>query len=297
MLGVLFCLGKGQKFRIFLFCANFCHQIQTTFTPFHSQDPHNCPYDPQLGIAQQVDASLQISRQHFADPLTNSPGYLDAVLLHDLYPSADENATVWQSLSTHIGQDSVQTLGLSNVDKDNLERTCNLHVHHPKIYARPLVVQNRFYQGNDYDVEVRALCKAQGITYQAFGVRANSNMLNHQSSIVSVATNVNVSREAALYGMLMNALGSVANDKASLDMQVVVGTSKTSRMPVLEEVKRVLTILNDAHWWSVAKEQQQRRTGEEVQYGECDLSTNSDIEAEAFQLARRAFLIALGTED
>lgn len=221
--------------------------------------------------------------------------------MHDLYPSADANVLVWQSLSTHVGHDSVRTLGLSNVDKSNLERTCTLHKDHPKIYARPLIVQNRFHQGNDYDVDARALCKAQGITYQAFGVRANTNMLNHQSSIVSVATNANVSREAALYGMLMNALGSVADDKTSLDMQIVVGTSKTARMAVLEEIRHVLMALNDAHWWTVAHSQQQQQHGQQgtevEEHEECDLSAMDSQEGDAFRLARRAFLVALGTED
>lgn len=242
---------------------------------------------------------MQISRQNFTDALNNGPGYLDAVLLHDVYPSADENAIVWRSLSAHVGHDSVRTLGLSNVDNVNLEQICTLHEQDPKKYARPVVVQNRFHQGNDYDVEVRALCKAQGITYQAFGVRANSNMLDHPSSIVSVATNANVSREAALYAMLMNALGSVSHDKVSLDMQVVVGTSKTARMAVLEEVGHALTVLDDAHWSSFARsqqQQQQRQGDSRVEQEGCGQSTIGGRECDAFRLARRAFLIALGVE-
>lgn len=114
---------------------------------------------------------------------------------------------------------------------------------------------------------------------------------------MSVATNANVSREAALYGMLMNALGSVADDKASLDVQVVLGTSKTARMVVLEEVRRVLMVLNDAHWWDVAHSQPQQQGTEVDEYEECDLSAIGNRESEAFRLARRAFLIALGIED
>ncbi|KAJ4423466.1 hypothetical protein N0V82_001939 [Gnomoniopsis sp. IMI 355080] len=269
--------------------------IQTTFTPFHSQDPNNCPYDPQLGIAEQVDVSIQLSRRHFAEPLTNNPGFLDAVVLHNLYPSADENVTVWDSLSTHIGQASVCTLGLSNVDKSDLESICALQTNKLKPYARPVVVQNRFHQGNDYDAAVRAVCKAERITYQTFGIRANSNMLNHQPSIVLVADKANVSREAALYGMLMHTLGCVKDGGVSLDVQIIVGTSNTARMAVLEQVAEVLMQLNDAYSWIAARSPQ--RQDPEVGHERCGESTSGSQPVGAYQLARRAFLIALGTED
>lgn len=276
-------------------CANSSRQIQTTFTPFHSQDPNNCPYDPEFGIAEQVDASVQISRRNFADPTTNSPGYLDAVILHDLYPSADETVEVWKSLSTHMGQASVRRLGLSNVDKSDLESVHDLHYHHPTTFTQPKVVQNRFHQENDYDAEVRAICKAAGITYQTFGVRANSNMLNHQTSIVTIADRANVSREAALYGILMYALGRVADDQSSLDVQVIVGTSKPARMAVLEEVRKVLMRLNDAHGWTATYLQQRRDSELEHDWG--DERTGGSQESNAYRLARHAFLVALGTEN
>lgn len=235
-------------------------QIQTTFTPLHSQDPDDCPYDPRLGIAQQVHASIQTSRQNFADPVTNDPGYLNAVILHDLYPSMDENRTVWTSLATHMGPASVWGLGLSNVDRLHLEWICALHDRHLGASVRPIVVQNRFHQGNDYDAEVRATCRENHITYQAYGVRANSNMLTHKSSIVSVAEKAKVSREAALYGMVMSALGGVADDKVSLEVQVVNGTSRPARMAILEQVQQVLMDLNDAHWWIVAHLEQRQKS-------------------------------------
>lgn len=238
--------------------------------------------------------------------------------MHDLYPSADDNATVWESLSTHIGQASVRRLGLSNIDKSHLDYIYALHDHHPDTHARPVVVQNRFHQGNDYDAEVRAVCKTKRITYQTYGVRANSNMLNHGSSIVSVANMANVSREAALYGMIMNALGSMADDKVSLDVQVVVGTSKTARMAVLKEVQQVLMDLNDAHWWTVARPEQQpdselghdkdgilthdRQKTKSLQgITSSPPSTVADfgarLEGDVYRLARHLFLEALRTED
>lgn len=268
--------------------------IQTTFTPFHSQDPKNCPYDPQLGIAEQVEASIQNSRRHFAAPLTDNLGYLDAVILHDLYPSAQDNVTVWMNLSTHIGLGSVRRLGLSNVDKSDLESIYALHDQHLEKCAWPMVVQNRFHQGNDYDDEIRALCKGASTTYQTFGVRANTEMLNHQGSIVSVADEANVSREAALYGMLMHALGSLADDQVSLDVQVIVGTSKTARMAILEEVRQVLMNLNDAHWWTVACPQQRRDS--QVGHDHGGASTSGSQAGSVYNLAKHKFLTALGTE-
>lgn len=226
--------------------------------------------------------------------MTKNPGFLDAVVLHDLYPSADDNATVWKSLSSHIGQAGVCTLGLSNVDKSDLEFIYALQSHDLKPYARPVVVQNRFHQGNDYDAEVRAICKAERITYQTFGIRANSNMLNHQPSIVSVSDKANVSREAALYGLLMNALGCVKDDRVSLDVQVIVGTSNTARMAVLQEVRQVLMELNHAHSWTFAHSQQ--RQDHEVRHEPGGGPNGGSQPGGAYWLARRAFLIALGTE-
>lgn len=227
-----------------------------------------------------------------------------------------DNVTVWRSLSDHLEQASFRILGLSNVDKSNLEWICALHEHHLNTYARPMVVQNRFRQGNDYDAEVRALCKENRITYQAYGVRANSNMLNHGSSVVSVANEANVSREAALYGMVMNALGCVAGNTGLLDVQVVNGTSNLARMAIIDEVRRVLMDLNDAYWWNVTRwEQRQDSAAGHDQGGEGDgtqhrksyegnrsfPSTETDlgarIEGCTLWLARHRFLKALRAEE
>lgn len=126
------------------------------YTPIDGQDRSQpLPYDPQTDIETQITTSVQKSLSNLHTT------YLDSLLLHSPLKTLAQTLTAWRTL---IGlQDSgvVRKIGVSNTYDvavlEALERDGGRRVD---------VVQNRWYEGNDWDNDVWAYCQKHGIQYQ-----------------------------------------------------------------------------------------------------------------------------------
>jgi len=130
--------------------------VQSKFTFRDGQD-HRLPYDPKAPIRDQVAQSYASSLQHLR------VDQLDSYVLHG--PSQREglgpdDREAWRAMEG-VGAGS---LGISNVTAGQLRELLEF------ASVRPAYVQNRCYAQRGWDAEIRALCRAEGLTYQGFSL-------------------------------------------------------------------------------------------------------------------------------
>jgi diketogulonate reductase-like aldo/keto reductase len=132
--------------------------LQTKFTYVRSQDAR-IPYDPKASFTNQVRQSFASSLEHLKTT------YIDSYLLHG--PSSSGPLTsadweVWETMQALQREGAARQIGVSNVTLAQLTELCRKQ--------KPAFVQNRCYARTGWDREVRALCRANGITYQGFSL-------------------------------------------------------------------------------------------------------------------------------
>lgn len=142
--------------------------IQTKFTPLRGQDPARIPYDPNAPLPTQVEQSIQRSLQNLGTT------YIDSLVLHSPLPTLEGTLQVWRVFEKAVDAGTVTQLGISNCYDLKLFKD---------LYAaariKPKVLQNRFYQESDYDMDLRAFCAEVGVTYQSFWtLTANPHILS-----------------------------------------------------------------------------------------------------------------------
>lgn len=142
--------------------------LQTKFTFRRGQD-HRLPYDASASIPAQVEQSFVSSLQHLG------VDQMDSLLLHGPtqrmgLAAADWDA--WRAMEALHDSGRVRLLGVSNVNRDQLQVLCD------KARVRPAFVQNRCYAAQGWDRDVRAFCAVEQLAYQGFSLlTANRDVL------------------------------------------------------------------------------------------------------------------------
>jgi diketogulonate reductase-like aldo/keto reductase len=145
--------------------------VQTKFTSVSGQDPRRIPYDPNASVPEQIAQSFAVSLRNL------QTSYLDALVLHSPFPSEAQTLEAWRAMESLVDSGGVKRLGISNCY--NLR---TLQALHAAVRIKPSVVQNRFHAETDYDVDIRAFCVAQGISYQSFWtLTANPKLLGDET--------------------------------------------------------------------------------------------------------------------
>lgn len=143
--------------------------VQTKFTHLGGQD-HRRPYDPKAPVVDQVAQSFASSIEHL--------GTIDSLLLHgpsqrDGLAPADREA--YRALEELALAGHVRLIGVSNVTARQLREVLEL------ARVPPAFVQNRCYAERGWDRDVRSLCAAHDVVYQAFSLlTANRDVLVHR---------------------------------------------------------------------------------------------------------------------
>jgi diketogulonate reductase-like aldo/keto reductase len=144
--------------------------LQTKFTDQDGQD-HRLPYDPKAEIELQVEQSFASSLDHLGTT------YLDSYVLHGPSTShgiAEQDRRAWRAMEALARDGRARVLGVSNVDRRQLEELCR----HAAI--APAYVQNRCYAKRGWDREVRAFCAEAKLVYQGFSLlTANRHVVGH----------------------------------------------------------------------------------------------------------------------
>ncbi|KAG6033629.1 hypothetical protein E4U19_006346 [Claviceps sp. Clav32 group G5] len=185
--------------------------IQTKFTAPAGQN-HITPYDINAPLIEKVHQSIQSSLDNFTLGDGQDP-YLDCVVLHAPMDTLHETLTVWRVLESYTPH-KIVNLGVSNTTLSIVEA-----LYH-NMAVRPAIVQNRFYDGSDFEHRIRAYCREKRLVFQSFWTLSSNADLLRCEPVKSVAKKAEVDPVAAYYTLVIG-LGS---------MSVLDGTSNLAHM-------------------------------------------------------------------
>lgn len=113
------------------------------------------PYDPSASVPDQIATSFATSLKNLRTT------YLDAYILHSPLETRARTLDAWRALIALQDAGRVRAIGVSNAyhvaELDALEQGTGRKVQ---------IVQNRWFQGNEWDREVYQYCRKHGIQYQ-----------------------------------------------------------------------------------------------------------------------------------
>jgi len=207
--------------------------VQTKFTPPAGQHLGNCPYEPAGSIRGMVWESVSTSLSHL------DMRYLDSVLLHSPLERHSDTLEAYGELEQFVARGKIRHIGISNVTLHELERL------YDECSVKPAIVQNRFYPGNKWDVNVRRFCREKGMVWQSFWTLTGNPSLLGCGVVHRVAERVlgdNRRREEALY-LLVLSLGRGWNNGGGV--AVLNGTTREVRMKSDCDAARLVWVLTD----------------------------------------------------
>ncbi|OCH88108.1 Aldo/keto reductase [Obba rivulosa] len=163
--------------------------IQTKFTPIGGQDSSQpLPYDPAKPLEEQIETSFQRSLANLRTT------YLDSLLLHSPLSTIAQTVAAWRVLMALQDSGRVRNIGVSNTyDVAVLEAL------EQQGGRRAQVVQNRWYEGNQWDPEVWSYCRQSGIQYQSFWTLSGAPNLLEHPAMQAIAQAKSCTAEQALF--------------------------------------------------------------------------------------------------
>jgi aryl-alcohol dehydrogenase-like predicted oxidoreductase len=134
----------------------FLAHMLARFTPVGGQDRNQpLPYDPSLPVPEQIAES-------FAKSLKNlRTTYIDSYVLHSPLETTARTLQAWRTLAALKADGRVRQIGLSNTY--DVETLAMLE---QETGATVEVVQNRWFERNNFDKEVWNVCHERGTQYQ-----------------------------------------------------------------------------------------------------------------------------------
>ena len=213
-------------------------QLQTKFTPPGGQDLSNLPYDPSASIENQVKTSLASSLKNLQT--TDGTQYLDCLMFHSPLSTLNDTLTAWKVCEEYVPH-KIRNLGISNLNLAFLEPLWEA------VKTKPAVVQIRFYRATRFEVPLRRFCRANEIVFQSYWTLTANPALLKSNPIQILATDAKVSREIALYSLVLGLEHTVILD----------GTTKESTMREDLEGIRATQIFAKEHserWAQILKE-------------------------------------------
>ena len=152
--------------------------IQTKFTPEGGHD-NRIPYSLDQGLKERVHESFENSL------LNLGVDTIDSYLLHGPHSYlglGKEDLEVWLALEEIYKEGKAKSIGVSNVNKQQLETLCELSS------VKPMVVQNRCYADRGWDKEVRDFCKENDMIYQGFSLLTANHIAYQIKEINRIAS-------------------------------------------------------------------------------------------------------------
>lgn len=179
------------------------------------------PYDPNAPLAEKVDQSIRSSLKNFT--IEGEEPYLDSVVLHSPMDTVQDTMMVWKTLESYHPR-TIRNIGVSNTTLHVLEAL------YTNMTVKPSVVQNRFYDGTEYETRLRAYCRGKDIVFQSFWTLSANPSLVKSGPVKLVARGASVEVAAAYYALVIGLEGVVVLD----------GTTNESHMKEdLEGLERV----------------------------------------------------------
>ncbi|CAE6395003.1 unnamed protein product [Rhizoctonia solani] len=161
--------------------------IQTKYTPIGGHDRSQpIPYDPSAPIPTQIRTSFQKSLSNLRTT------WLDSYLLHSPLDTPARTKEAWGTLCDLRNEGLVRRIGVSNTyDVQTLELLQSI--------GKVDVVQNRWYEGNAWDVHVYKYCLDHGIVYESFWTLTGSPSLLRHPIITNIAKSKQATSAQVVY--------------------------------------------------------------------------------------------------
>jgi len=208
--------------------------IQTKFTPINGQDRKQpIPYDPAANIDTQIRESLQKSLSNLRT------AYIDSLLLHSPLENLSRTIKAWKTLVSLQDSGKVKHIGVSNTyDVSVLEAL------EQKGGRRVQIVQNRWFEGNQWDNQVWKYCQAHGIQYQSFWTLSGSPSLLSNPSLLAVSDKLGFTPAQGVFKLAQSLgvtplTGTTDEKHMREDLNAVKSETKDND----EDVKKVLAFI------------------------------------------------------
>ncbi|KAL5507048.1 hypothetical protein ACEPAH_6504 [Sanghuangporus vaninii] len=200
--------------------------LQTKFTSIAGQDRSKpLPYDPSLSVSEQVRASFQTSLRNLQTT------YLDSYILHSPLPTWADTLAAWNVLNSLKEQGTVRMIGVSNAYQVSIIEL--LDAEH-----KVEVVQNRWYQENDWDKDVVKYCKEHGAMYQSFWTLTGSPSLLRHGTVLEFAQTLQCTPAQVIFRLAqLNGVTPLAGSKNPTHMKDGVTAENISLDRLLSDPK------------------------------------------------------------
>jgi diketogulonate reductase-like aldo/keto reductase len=205
--------------------------LQTKFTSVDGQGGRS-PYDPSADLTTQVRQSFDSSLKHLRTE------YVDSYVLHAPFSRrglGEADWEVWAAMEGLYQSGKTKMIGVSNIAAGQLTQLCE------QAKVKPMVVQNRCFAALGWDMEVREICRANGIVYQGFSLLTANREVFADPEIHTIARRLNATpaqvifRFARQIGMLP-LTGTTSEQHMKEDLQA----EQLTLSP--EELQRIETI-------------------------------------------------------
>ncbi|KIM69672.1 hypothetical protein SCLCIDRAFT_1208170 [Scleroderma citrinum Foug A] len=202
--------------------------VQTKFTPIGGQDLNKpLPYNPRDSIPDQIKASLAKSLRNLRT------SYVDSYLLHSPLRTIDANLEAWRTLIVAQDEGTVRKIGISNVyDVRVLVALGQLR--------KVQIVQNRWYEGNNWDREVWRYCRDNDIEYQSFWTLTGSPGLLAHPAVPMAANTLDVTPAQIIFKLVqLHGIVPLTGTSSELHMQQDLAAERITFEGVEEEIKTI----------------------------------------------------------
>lgn len=183
------------------------------------------PYDPSKPLEEQIHTSVASSLRNLrpSDEVeSENETYIDCLVMHSPLRTLELTVRAWKVLESYVPS-KIKNLGISNVSLPVLTTIWTTSA------IKPAVVQNRFYSQTGYDYRLRRFCRENGIQYQSFWTLTGNPELLTAGPVIDLAERAGVSKEVALYALVM-----------SQGITVLNGTTSKARMA--EDLEAILRV-------------------------------------------------------
>lgn len=167
--------------------------LQTKYTPYGGQDHNTVPYDPDSPIETQVRTSLEVSLKNLRTD------YLDSWVIHSPFSDIEDTLAAWRAMEEAVDAGKVVQLGISNCYDMETFTTLYQEARH-----KPKVLQNRFHAETDFDTDLRAFCRDNGIRYQSFWTLTANRKALATPEARTLADAKGLTPQTYLYAFLMS---------------------------------------------------------------------------------------------
>lgn len=146
---------------------------------------------------------MQSSLRNFT--IEGQEPYLDSLVMHSPLDTLQDTLTVWKTLETYTPH-TIHNLGISNVTLPVLQ------VITQRASVKPAVVQNRFHDQTEFEVDMRAFCRENDIVFQSFWTLSANPALLRSPPVSRVAQEAGVPAPAAYYSLVLGLEGITVLD-------------------------------------------------------------------------------------